>query len=364
MELQSIMTDILLLLLLILFFYGIERVKPSGSWNTDGYLSISSGKDYRGFFALVVLFNHLAQHTDPGTIFHYMAFSGPPAVAVFFFLSGYGLQKSYITKGKDYRRGFFLKRIPSVLIPYIIITLIYWAVMAVYGLSFSFTDIIGYIVKGKPVATYSWYILTILAFYIFYGLLMYICGDRHLIMIAGAVLWCIAYALFCMKMSYGQWWYNSSHLLAVGMIWATYEEKIKETVKGIYMFLTPALWISFIMFFYVGYRFTGLPDSEGITLLLALISNLLFVTGFILLCLKLKVGNRILCFLGGISLEIYITQGLFMFLFRNSDLYIGNDLLWCIAVMAGTVAFSFVLHAFFRMILRKLGRIICKEARY
>lgn len=163
------MIDLLLVPLLILFFYKAKPQKPLCSLNREGYLSLDTGKYYRGFFAIVVIFHHLAQATGTGMVFRYFKLVGYLAVAFFCFLSGYGLQKSYIAKGDRYRKGFILKRIPTILIPYIIITAIYWlAYVFIDGKYYSLRDIGIAIIKGVPIVSHSWYIISLLVFYVAY----------------------------------------------------------------------------------------------------------------------------------------------------------------------------------------------------
>ncbi|WP_173468755.1 acyltransferase family protein [Fibrobacter succinogenes] len=118
---SNIAIDILPILLLFLCIFGAKITKPLSSINSKDYLSLATCKSYRGLFAILVILLHLAQRTESGVLFRYFTFTGMLPVPFFFFLSGYGLQKSYIVKSDKYRNGFLLKRVPTVLIPYIII---------------------------------------------------------------------------------------------------------------------------------------------------------------------------------------------------------------------------------------------------
>lgn len=65
------MNDVLVLALAIIILCDIQAVKPL---NKD-YLSLESCNSFRGIFALVVIFHHLAQETSGGgaipTVFTY-----------------------------------------------------------------------------------------------------------------------------------------------------------------------------------------------------------------------------------------------------------------------------------------------------
>ena len=347
------MIDLLFVLLLVLFFYRAELVKPLRLLNSGGYLSVNTGKYYRGFFAIVVVFHHLAQRTETGIAFRYFTSVGYLAVAFFFFLSGYGLQKSYITKYDRYRKGFILKRIPTILIPYIIITAIYWLMYFIGDKYYSLKDIGIAIVNGSPIVSHSWYIICILAFYVVFWLIMTTCRKHYFLMILCGTVWYFLYAVFCVKMGYGSWWYNASHLLIVGMFWATYEKPILELLYRTYQFFAPFTWFSFVVLFLFHGKIAAIVNLPYISLILTLVTAILFVLSVIMFSLKVQIGNKILEFLGEISLEIYISQGLFMTTLRSGWIYINNELLWCILVLTGTIVFSHCLHKVFQYIFSK-----------
>ena len=127
--------DILPTALLVLLLWRMKPVKPIKSWN-ENYLSLETCRSWRGFFAVAVVLHHLSQLAKGGTIFYELIKIGILAVAVFFFFSGYGLQKQYM-KSSNYQKRFLLRRLPAVLFPYIIITAVYWAVNAVFGTLYS-----------------------------------------------------------------------------------------------------------------------------------------------------------------------------------------------------------------------------------
>lgn len=346
--------DVFPIALLALLIYGIRLRRPLHEFNTDTYLSVETCKSFRGLLAIIVVLHHLAQNTVNDSIYSYIISDGFLVVAFFFFLSGYGLQSSYISKGDKYKKGFILKRIPPVLIPYIIITVLYWLMYLAGGDLYTLKDIIIGIVKGNTIVPYSWYIVNILEFYIIYWLLMIICKKNYALMIAGALIWYILYAAFCMRMSYGVWWYKTSLLPAVGMFWATYEKRIIEIVKRRYFIITPIVFTALLLL--VFWQSDTIPFIVPIaksSLFIVISKGILFVICVLMFSMKFQIGNKALRFLGEISLEIYLSQGLFIKLLRSDWVYIGNDFLRFLAVLTLTIVFSFFLHKAFRFILKK-----------
>ncbi len=336
--------DILPVGLLILVFWNANVIKPFSKVDTDGYLSIDTTKCYRGLFAIVIIFHHLAQRTETGILFPFFSRVGFLAVAVFFFLSGYGLQKSYLIKGEGYKRTFIQRRIPKILVPYILATFIYWLAYYLTGTTYSFKDVIIGLVNGYPVVRYSWYIISILCFYLFYWILMKLCKKNRLAMI---ILGCVYYAIYsalCIKLDISAYWFNASHLLIIGMIWATYEKTINQLVKRTYPYALVLVWVFFIVLFSIDSKMVlSAKHSFLVSTFLTIIESLLFTIGVLLLSMKIRIGNSFLRVLGDMSLQIYLFHGLFI-LFIKEIINVQNELLWCVLVIAFTLILARFVH--------------------
>lgn len=334
--------DALPIALLVLFVFGMKPVVPLASFNSN-YNSIITGKNLRGLLAITVIFHHLAQRTTGGLLFHQFTRVGFLAVAMFFFFSGYGLQKSYIAS-REYRKHFLFHRIPPVLFPYVIVTALFWIMYAIGGRFLSVKEIILAIINGSPIVSHSWYIINILIFYIVFWLLMNLFGSNYNGMIIGACVWYVLYAAFCIKMGYGSWWYNASQLLIVGMFWATYEGKIEYYAKKHYKVLAPLVFGTFFVLFLFRGKLANDIGIKGLSLILTMICAVLFALSVLLFTMKFEIGNPALAFLGKNSLEIYLVQGLFMTGLRNNTIYIQNEALWSLLTVFGSVALGTVLN--------------------
>lgn len=82
----------------------------------------------RGVLAMGIVIHHISLRVVdaiPGGmwIFPQFQFWGAPIVAVFFFLSGYGLMVSLITKGENYLDGFLKKRLLKIVLPLVLCSL-------------------------------------------------------------------------------------------------------------------------------------------------------------------------------------------------------------------------------------------------
>lgn len=238
MEIMNI--DILVLVLFVVLIYNIKPVKSLSSFN-DNYLSLESCNMLRGFFAVTVVFHHLSQIFKTGIIFPLFRNFGTISVAVFFFFSGYGLMKKYITD-ENYKKGFLLRRLTVIVIPYIIITAIYWAYNIIIGNRYSLTDIFIAIWNGSPIAINSWYIINIIIFYTVYYFMMLICRKKYFAIIGLSSIYCVIWIIFCRRMGYIGVWYITTPVIVVGLIWALMEEYIIKSIKKYYRIIAPILW--------------------------------------------------------------------------------------------------------------------------
>ena len=341
------------LFILIFALLVVWKMQPT-KFNKD-YISITTGKALRGIFAIVVIFHHLAQYTVGGHFFRYFENVGYMAVGVFLFFSGYGLQKKY-DSDPSYKDGFLLKRIPSVLIPYLAATIVYWGGYAVAGASSSVTYLLTSIFSDHTMVVNGWYIMNILAFYVFFYFLMLVCKRKKGLMVAGGVLFAFLWAFFCIKMDLGIWWYNATLSIGLGMFWAAYEEKILEVIKkrttGFLLLSTAVFLVCFHIFAKLGGLLLGfyVPMERVISIFF-----IFMVLGF---SMKFKVGNKVLYFVGDISYELYLIHGLWIYWFRHDFAYIENEMVLMVMVFAGSIISAVVLHKISGMLLSDYKKAI------
>ena len=328
-----------------LLLWGMKPVRPFSSFNSE-YLSLKTGNYMRGFLAMAIILNHVSKNTSGGILLRGFYNIGFLFVAVFFFYSGYGLQKSYMTS-TGYKKHFLARRILPILVTYVIFNVMFCVLFKATGKNVSYRNYVKAFRKGRPVVLYSWYIITILLFYIVFWMLMQLCAAHYGMMIIGACIWYVIYTFFCRKMNYGTWWYNSVHLLIVGMFWAVYEEKILAVIQKLYPLLTILSWGLFAFSYW--YVYIG-PLSERslkyrVSVIFQVLCALFFVLGVILILLKFTIGNPVLNFLGKISLELYLVQGLFIQYFMKDKLSgIQNEALLTLLVITGSIALGAALH--------------------
>lgn len=346
--------DIVPILFLILVLYKSSFVIPISSVKKD-YLSIDNCGSLRGILAAIIVLHHLSIVIKKGILFMVLSKVGFYAVSIFFFLSGFGLQKSYINK-ENYRDSFIQKRIPNILLPYLMVNVMFWGMHVLFGKVYNIGDFFRAIVEGYPIASHSWYIIVILFFYIVYWLLMLIFKKNYIGMIFGALAWYVIHCCMCMKLGFGKWWYNAAILLIVGMAWGTYEKEITKTISRHYLLVLCCTAILFCIFF------VGDLKTEGI---IGLISEIM--TGgcttilVVMMLMKVNLGNQITRKLGEISFELYMVQGLMIEGLGHVESIKSNDLLYVVLSFVGTCLLGYIFHCLVKLILSKYFQVLSKK---
>ena len=354
------MIDVVILILFLLLFYKSKLFNPIKKSFNDEYLSIDTSNALKGIFSIIVILHHLSQKVDINTtLFIRLKFIGFFAVAIFFFLSGYGLQKQLINK-EGYNKKFLLKRLPSVLFPYILYTFIYYIMYYILGTKFSFSDIFTSIYHGNPIVDYSWYIISILLFYIFYSLLIKVFKKEYLLICIGCLVYNYLYIKLCIKLDFGNYWYFCTHLITIGVLLATYEKYIINFIKKFYLIIFPITLIIFILLFnkLSNILIYYIPMDKNQLLILIMLNALFFVILVLLILLKLKIGNKLTINLGKMSLELYLTQGILMNILRSKFITIDNNILYMIYTFIGTIIIAFIINKLDKFILKKYKKMI------
>lgn len=334
--------NFLILLLFILFIFGIKPVKPIRGFYKD-YLSVKNCVAWRGILAVVVIFHHLSQVIVDHSYFYWFIPMGCIAVSLFFFYSGYGLQTKY-QSNPAYSKHFLLHRLPPILIPYITATLFYWIGNNILGNYHSFIEVLSRMISTQPIVSNSWYIICLLAFYLFWGLAMQIFQNHHHRMILGGAAFAVLWIGFCKNMELGQWWYNAVPAIVVGIIWASLGKKITVYIQKHYLIISlPLFFFTAAFFFYLRNYCPAFINPNCVLTVLAPIC-------VVVLSMKIQVGNKILQFIGKISFELYMIHGFFISALR----FISNNVLFSAAVIFVSVMTAYVLHCLDAIMIRKL----------
>ena len=337
-----------------------------GEWNEE-FMSLSQTKALQGFCAVCVMLHHIGQKTCaswlPGRVItHGLDVFVPVGyffVGIFLFCSGYGLYKSYKEK-TDYLQGFFERRFTVPVLGLVSVNFLFLFVRYQQGEAVGFST--PFHITGPLMSNgYAWFIYALLLLYLLFYLAFRFCKKE-----SAAISWIglavVLYIIHCDWWMYGNWWYNSVILFVVGLIFARHEEKSVTAVKKHYVAWLVAAAVSTAGFFVLSeyvLKTEGLYGSAAIYSVVRwaiLISQMLAAWGFVwlvlLLGMKVRIGNKVLGFLGALTLEIYLVHGLFLQIFGYKEnlpgqFYIKSVPLLVLVIAVCTVITAFFLHQFY-----------------
>lgn len=365
---------IFIFLLLLVLFWGLKGSKKR-EFHEDAF-SLRITKGIQGFCAAGIMLHHLAQtvteqgKTDKGII-NYMGNIGVFFVGMFFFCSGYGLYTSLKNK-PDYLKGFLRKRLLTILVPFYVGNTIFVLTAILFGARFKTGELISLLTGWVLLNTQLWYIVEIFILYIAFYLLFKLNKNRLSYILMGVFV--AGLMGFSLSLGHdfktvsggawlrGEWWYNGVFLFFIGITFARYYDSLMKNIKKYYLvWLSISLVGSGVFYFLTehmlktkGYWIErdGYPGYlEKIETLSCQLPMIIFmVTAFFLITLKLQFKNRVLDFLGKISLELYIIHNLFI-VYLRSQIKIGNDFIFILSVYVLSISMAVLLYAFDRKII-------------
>ncbi len=335
--------DLLPVLLAVLLLYKCSVVKPAGTLRED-YLSPHGCLSARGFFAVTVIMHHIAQYTSSGLLFHRFEYLGNMPVSVFFFISGYGLMRR-LSSDAAYGKSILRRRLPKAAVPFFLAAAAYKLMCLCIGQEMSVGDMLGYLVNSGNSLCILWYFVVIAAAYFLFAVSALMFGGKPKAALISMVLCWAAYVIAGSCTGLGEWWYNTVHLLPIGMAWALYEDNILCAVKKCWLPVTVFCISGFALIFTQYDSIYALCPTAWFHLTLAVLRNMFFTLGFVLITMKLRFGNRALDLLGKVSLELYAVQLIPLDLFHSEAIWIDSDLIYALAVLFTTVTVSVLIYA-------------------
>ena len=329
--------DLMPLALLLLTLWRAKPARPLKSAFYEDNLSLRAALPLRGLLALMVALHHLAQRTQSGHLTRLYTDAGYLPVALFFFLSGYGVMGKYLATA-DYRRGFLRRRLSALAKPLLPALIVYAILHAANNPYTSAWDYYNGVIGDAN----AWFLVNLVLFYLEFALAMRL-TRRPALMIAFMAVCCAAYVAGCRAVGYGDWWYKSSHAFPLGMAWAVWGGKMTAFLRRrprVYWGLLAACWLLCHLIHRNIWPLGWYLPLEA--LIPSALAASLFTAGVLLLTMKLRLGNPALDYLGRISYEIYILHGILLICLR--PLTGTSEALYALLVLGGSVALASAWH--------------------
>lgn len=348
------------------------QMKGKNYWQEDA-LSLPVTKGILGFAAVCIMLHHMSQTIyfagEDAGILLFMVDIGVCFVGLFFFFSGYGLYTSLHTK-ENYLKGFFRKRLPAILVPFYMCNFVFIAGSAIAGYRFEKGELLSYLTGWVLMNSQMWYIVEIFFLYLlFYVVFKWIKNDTAACFVYGISV--LAMMIGSLLLGHdnttasggalfrGEWWYNATLLIWIGILFAKYKKPVLSFCRKYYGIMVAVFAILTCIFYSetmhmlqtkgYWYEWNGYPGyaEKFQTLAVQLPFIICFVLFFVLVMQKIKFSNKVLDFLGEICLELYLVHNLFILY-----LPIKNRFFFIVAVYAAGITLAAVLHAVDKRIIR------------
>ena len=326
--------DIFILLLISLFVYLIPKTDVD-------YLSNKSTKSLKGLLALLIIFHHISQKVTTGENFSNFEYMGRYIVALFFFLSGYGLYFQY-SNNVNYMKNFLRKRLVRIFIPFYVFIVIYVIYRATLGEVINMDFFLSFWKDHSNIIYNGWFVNSIIVLsVIFY--ISFVRNNSKTSFYTLTVL-TLVYIFWKVYQDHGDWEYVSMMAFLLGIFWMKNRVSIDKIIEKNY-------FISLVLFsvlMYIFRHYEVIMENIGITNkyvyygIVGNICTMVFVVYFLLLTNKLNFSNKYLDFLGDISFEIYMIHGLVMHYFGKFFVSSNvNDVLYTIVVFFVSIVFAY-----------------------
>ena len=313
-----------------ILFIGSSR-RPA---DETAFFDRISSKEVQGALAVFIIFHQTvvaldANHIDTGDL-AFFYYYGILAVSFFFFSSGFGLIKRWMTD-RNYIKGFMRKRIFTVLVPFFICNYIYLTDALINNIianaHFGFGEVICSFFGIFLVNNEMWFAVEIMILYVAFRAVFARVKKplTGIIIMTLVVLIMMTIGLFSGHsdtgvMSYwfkGEWWYNTIIMFPVGMLYAYKEERVNKVIRKAFVSILLASSILVVLMDHIhrnlvskSIYWTEYYDSANPILdkLLGLGQETLYELVFLILVItlmsRIKIGNPVIRFFGKISLEI------------------------------------------------------------
>ena len=299
-------------------------------------LSFDKGKmiPLKTLMALLIVADHLSYHID---VIYLMPFRelGAPIVSVFFFISGFGLHKSFQSRGQSYLDCFLRRRIWKVVLPLLISLALSYCL-----LWDSSRDFVGewrnMLFLGIPILPYSWFAISIVVYYfVFYFCYRFVSDRWNAFCVLCFVVLLMLLAIIC---GYDRCWWVSSLAFPTGIFYSIKEEWLYAFCKHKkvnYWLLLCGSVLLFCALYLTHNPYVWVLCYVMIPFIVALVVARLPVAKF---CWPW------VSFIASISYEMYLCQGIPMEFFERT-IIIPQPLLYIVSVYLAVFVLAWSIHS-------------------
>lgn len=338
----------MLMLIFLAAYAAIVLAKARYHPEKEAFFDVHDSVMLKGMFCVIVVLVHIpaAYQNRIQDMLGSFAYVG---VTFFFMTSAYGLKVGAAHK-EGYLHGFWLKRLPAILVPALLCNAVEVGISAACGYDASVLDLID--VDG--------WVKVLLLFYLVFWL-VYAVSDKLGLAVRGNAardaLICLVVISFSLidrltPLKITLIWPTESVGFAYGILLADCAPWLKKKMADQWMKKS-------VLLFLLG-GVTGVAYLKFKTVAFLGDYCLKIFLGFVLLMLilqllrKIEIGNKVLAFLGGISYEVYLLHGpLFLLVGKAAGIENSGLFIWTIMILTVVLA----------VVVKKLGKPVVSGIR-
>ena len=320
-----------------------------------------STESLKGIFTFFVILRHINNRCGLVSDWRLLLIfdsMGYLSVAMYFFISGFGLMRAYKTRA-GYLGTFPQRR----LLPFYtdcLFTIVLYAIFRFFTTGFTAGEFFRSMLFGYTIVENGWYLQAILVFYVLFYFVFSTklgTGLKVFLMLAASMI----YMDVCIHYGRGDWWYSSILSLTLGFTWGACAERIEAFLshRRKYLLALPASLAVFCALF----SLSVVRES----IVFKMLSAPAFSVFVILLVRAVRVDCGFFRFLGKRSFQIYSLHGICLLLWRTGALYITDRYAFAAASLVSSYALALALYPVYGVVERGvigiLRRLKCGVSR-
>lgn len=329
----------------------------------------------KGILSLFIVGSHISGWLQPNETLLWLRICNlltPLSLVFFFFLSGYGLMTQHRLRtlrapsatSAELWEGWLPRRLWGLVKPFLFFSLIS-AFFLLAGEGFdrfsegiqTFFISLNYWVVGIPTPLgVGWFLWELIILYVLYYIsFRYIRAKGWAVW--GLVALTLLLILFAWRADFGYYWMRYALSFAVGVAYSLYEQKVYIQVKAhrllalVLLALGGGVYVWSVMTFptmnSLGVVLISHLAYYALPVLFFALSKASGVTDFMMQRMHGAVG-RVLLWLGGISLEVYLLHKSFVDFYRSVAVRIDSPILYTLVSYASTLLGAYLIARYLR----------------
>lgn len=191
----------------------------------DNLIAFEETAKLKDCLAILILLHHIFEFMDCAAVV-YPVRLGYCFVAMFFFISGYGLRKSLVLKD-NYLKGFLYRRLLKTYFPFLVATVLYVVARNAVGIRYSIVEIVKSLFGLYTIVNFSWFIFEIIILYIlFYISFKFFEIHQELVL---SILCCV-FIVTAFVLKFDSYWYVSTLAFPMGVLFSKDECVLRSTL--------------------------------------------------------------------------------------------------------------------------------------